>query len=106
MKLVVEAIESAGYTGKVSISTDIAASEFYVTADGPNKGKYDLDFKNTENNDGSQVIDGDELISMYQEWCGKIPLASIEDPFDHAGRLRELRQDDGQDGRGCSDRRR
>ena len=82
MKLVVEAIESAGYTGKVSISTDIAASEFYVTADGPNKGKYDLDFKNTESNDGSQVIDGDELISMYQEWCGKIPLASIEDPFD------------------------
>jgi len=43
-----EAIEKAGYLGKIEIGMDVAASEFW-NAD---KKKYDLDFK-TANNDGS-----------------------------------------------------
>ena len=46
------ALQAAGYTGKVKIGMDVAASEF-LTKD----GKYDLDFK-TSDNDGSQVLTG------------------------------------------------
>ena len=39
LELLKEAIEQAGYTGKVQIGLDVASSEFYKD------GKYDLDFK-------------------------------------------------------------
>ena len=42
-------IEKAGYTSKVVIGMDVAASEFYTEKD----KKYDLNFKE-ENNNGSQ----------------------------------------------------
>lgn len=45
-------LQAAGYTGKVKIGMDVAASEFMT----PDK-KYDLDFK-TKDNDGSQVLTG------------------------------------------------
>jgi hypothetical protein len=48
----VECAQAAGYTGKVKIGMDVAASEF-LTKD----NKYDLDFK-TKDNDGSQVLTG------------------------------------------------
>ena len=41
LDLVVEAIELSGYTGKVGICMDVAASEFWVDE----LKKYDLDFK-------------------------------------------------------------
>jgi len=43
-------VQAAGYTGKVKIGMDVAASEF-LTKD----GKYDLNFKEKDN-DGSQVL--------------------------------------------------
>jgi enolase len=70
------AIEDAGYTGKVKIGMDVAASEF-LTED----KMYDLDFK-TEGNDGSQKKSGEEMIAMYKEFCAEYPIVSIEDPFD------------------------
>ena len=76
LDLVVEAIEKAGYTGKVKIGMDVAASEF-LTKD----GMYDLDFK-TENNDGSMKKTGKEMIDLYNEFCTQYPMVSIEDPFD------------------------
>ena len=57
------AIANAGYTGKVKIGMDVAASEF-LTED----KMYDLDFK-TEGNDGSQKKSGEEMIAMYKEFC-------------------------------------
>jgi len=45
--LLKQAIEKSGYTDKVIIGMDCAASEFF------SDGKYDLDFKN-KNNDGSE----------------------------------------------------
>ena len=44
LDLIVIAIEKAGYTGKVKIGMDIAASEFYQD------GKYNLDFKSNQSN--------------------------------------------------------
>merc|ERR1719430_1073834 len=74
--LIGEAIAKAGYTGKIEIGMDVAASEFYK---GDNV--YDLDFK-TDNNDGSQKISGDQLCGMYMDFCKEFPIVSIEDPFD------------------------
>lgn len=51
--LLKKAIETAGYTDKISIGMDVAASEFYKDVKGIHM--YDLDFK-TEPNDGSKCV--------------------------------------------------
>jgi enolase len=66
LELLVQAIEQAGYTGKVKIGMDCAASEFYK------EGKYDLDFKNP-NSDKSKWIDGKELTALYNSFAEKYP---------------------------------
>merc|ERR1719474_30074 len=76
LDLIQEAIAKAGYTGKIEIGMDVAASEFYK---GDNT--YDLDFK-TANNDGSQKIDGGKLCELYMSYVKEFPITSIEDPFD------------------------
>ncbi|KAI9344128.1 enolase [Pilaira anomala] len=75
LELLVQAIEKAGYTGKVKIGMDCAASEFYK------EGKYDLDFKNP-NSDKSKWLDGKELTALYNSFAEKYPIVSIEDAFD------------------------
>lgn len=74
--LLVDAIEKAGYTGKVKIGMDVAASEF-LTKD----GKYDLDFKE-QPNDGSKVLSGQALGELYKSFARDFPILSIEDPYD------------------------
>jgi enolase len=69
------AIERAGYTGKVKLGMDVAASEFYK------EGKYDLDFKNPSS-DASQHKTGAELAELYASFTRNYPVVSIEDPFD------------------------
>mmetsp|Transcript_10742 Transcript_10742/g.25493 ORF Transcript_10742/g.25493 Transcript_10742/m.25493 type:complete len:480 (-) Transcript_10742:274-1713(-) len=76
LNLINEAIDKAGYTGKVKIGMDVAASEF-LTDD----KKYDLNFKN-QPNDGSQKKTGEEMIDLYKNFCEKYPVVTIEDPFD------------------------
>eukprot|EP01118_Nematostelium_gracile_P019425 TRINITY_DN89_c0_g1_i1.p1 TRINITY_DN89_c0_g1~~TRINITY_DN89_c0_g1_i1.p1 ORF type:complete len:435 (+),score=167.19 TRINITY_DN89_c0_g1_i1:77-1381(+) len=75
LELLKAAIAKAGYTDKVKIGMDVAASEFFKD------GKYDLDFK-TKNNDGKFVKSGDELIQLYESFVKEFPVISIEDPFD------------------------
>lgn len=77
LNLVNMAIEKAGYTGKVKIGMDVAASEF-LTED---KQHYDLDFKNPDN-DGSFKKTGPEMLELYQQFCSNYPIITIEDPFD------------------------
>lgn len=77
LELLKTAIEKAGYTGKVVIGMDVAASEFFLEKE----KKYDLNFKE-ESNDGSQKISGDELIKLYASFVEEFPIVSIEDPFD------------------------
>jgi len=75
LELLRVAIENAGYTGKVKIGMDVAASEFYKD------GKYDLDFKNKES-DPSKWLPGAELAQVYKKFTEEYPIVSIEDPFD------------------------
>lgn len=75
LNLINDAIAKAGYTGRVDIGMDVAASEFY------NDGKYDLDFKNPKS-DKSKWLAPDKLLALYQEFIKGFPIVSIEDPFD------------------------
>ena len=78
LDLLVTAIEKAGYTGKVKIGMDVAASEFWLEE----KKVYDLDFK-TENNDASMCKTGEALFEdVYKDFVENYPMVSIEDPFD------------------------
>jgi enolase len=91
LELLTEAIKQAGYTGKIQIGLDVAASEFYKD------GKYDLDGKvswqsldvrqysadyQNPNSDGSQRLTGPELAKVYEGYVAKYDICSIEDPFD------------------------
>ena len=66
LQVIVEAIERAGYTGKVSLALDVASSEFYKD------GMYDLAGE-------GKKLTADELVALYQDWCEKYPIISIED---------------------------
>lgn len=74
LDLIMDAIKSAGYEGKISIALDCASSEFFKN------GKYDLDFKNPES-DPSKWLSGKEMAEMYHSLMLKYPIISIEDPF-------------------------
>ena len=68
-KVIIEAIEKAGYIPgeDVSIGIDVAASEFYED------GKYNVDGK---------LLTTEELIDFYEDLVSKYPIISIEDPVD------------------------
>jgi len=70
-----KSIEKAGYSGKVMIGLDVAASEFYKN------GKYNLDFK-CDVSDKKNLLTGDQLIKLYKDYVKNFPIISIEDPFD------------------------
>ncbi|PNP58136.1 hypothetical protein THARTR1_02294 [Trichoderma harzianum] len=76
LELITEAIEQAGYTGKMNIAMDVASSEFYKE----DAKKYDLDFKNPDS-DPEKWITYEELAALYSDLCKKYPIVSIEDPF-------------------------
>lgn len=75
LELCKTAIAQAGYTDKIKIAMDVAASEFYKD------GKYDLDFKNSAS-DPSKHLTGTELADLYRSFVEEYPIVSIEDPFD------------------------
>uniref|UniRef100_A0A8C1G625 phosphopyruvate hydratase n=1 Tax=Cyprinus carpio TaxID=7962 RepID=A0A8C1G625_CYPCA len=74
LELLKNAISKAGYTDKIVIGMDVAASEFYKG------GKYDLDFKSPD--DPSRYISPDQLADLYKSFVKDYPVVSIEDPFD------------------------
>ncbi|XP_053346936.1 beta-enolase isoform X1 [Clarias gariepinus] len=74
LELLKSAIEKAGYSDKIIIGMDVAASEFY------RNGKYDLDFKSPD--DPKRHITGDQLGDLYKSFIKNYPVQSIEDPFD------------------------
>ncbi len=73
--LLEKAIEAKGYTGKVRLGMDVAASEMYKD------GMYDMDFKNPQS-DKSKFLKPDELVELYKSFVQKYNVISIEDPFD------------------------
>ncbi|KOC13603.1 enolase/allergen Asp F 22 [Aspergillus flavus AF70] len=76
LDLITEAIEQAGYTGKMKIAMDVASSEFYKA----DVKKYDLDFKNPDS-DSSKWLTYEQLADLYKTLASKYPIVSIEDPF-------------------------
>ncbi|OQR96417.1 enolase [Achlya hypogyna] len=82
INLIKEAIANAGYTDKVNIGMDVAASEFYT---GKEDARYNLDFKDA-NAPEDQKISADALIGVYKSFIEQCkdssPIVSIEDPFD------------------------
>ena len=64
LDLIMQAIEKSGYSNKVGLAIDCAASEFYQT------GLYELEDKKKT---------AEELISFYKEWIKNYPILSIED---------------------------
>lgn len=76
LELITDAIEQAGYTGKMNIAMDVASSEFYKTEE----KKYDLHFKNPDS-DKSKWITYEQLADIYKSLAIKYPIVSIEDPF-------------------------
>ena len=75
LQLLKVAIANAGYTDKVKIGMDCAASEFYKD------GKYDLDFKNPNSNK-SKALTGAQLGDLYTSFAAEYPIVSIEDCYD------------------------
>lgn len=65
LELLKNAIGKAGYSDKVVIGMDVAASEFYRS------GKYDLDFKSPD--DPSRYITPDELANLYKSFIRDYP---------------------------------
>jgi enolase len=63
------AIDSAGYSGKVFLGVDAAASNFFDS----NSKKYHID---------GRAMDASELLEFYEELTKEYPIVSIEDPFD------------------------
>ncbi|XP_028839906.1 beta-enolase-like isoform X2 [Denticeps clupeoides] len=74
LELLKLAIQKAGYSDKIIIGMDVAASEFFKN------GKYDLDFKSPD--DPKRHITGDQLGDLYKSFIKGYPVQSIEDPFD------------------------
>ncbi|MFH2136075.1 MAG: phosphopyruvate hydratase [Patescibacteria group bacterium] len=70
LDLICEAIKKAGYTGKVKIGMDVAASSFYE------KGIYKLKINGRE-----KKLKSAELLAWYKKLLVKYPIISIEDPF-------------------------
>jgi enolase len=68
LKLLVEAIEAAGYRAgdEVALALDVAASELY------GNGKYKLAGE-------GRTLSPAELVDLYEDWIGRYPIVSIED---------------------------
>lgn len=68
IKLILEAIEKAGYrAGKdIFIALDVAATELYKD------GRYTLASEN-------RTLTSEEMVNFYVDWCSKYPIISIED---------------------------
>ncbi|KAF3779299.1 Cytosolic enolase 3 [Nymphaea thermarum] len=75
LDLVKEAIDRAGYSDRVKMAIDVAATNFCIGK------KYDLDFK-VPNKSGENFKTGEEMIELYTQFCSEYPIFSITDPFD------------------------
>ena len=69
LDLILDAIEKAGYKAgeQISLALDVAASELFED------GKYH--FKKSS----GQKLAADEMIRLYERWCNRYPIISIED---------------------------
>jgi enolase len=72
LELLMSGIKKSGYSKKVRIGIDVAASEFFKS------GKYNLNFKERK----SLLKSGEDMIEYYKKLVKKYNIISIEDGFD------------------------
>ncbi|XP_063394170.1 enolase-like [Cydia fagiglandana] len=70
-----DVIKQCGYMGKVEISINAAANDFYKD------GSYDLEFKNPHSNPQG-YMSSDKLTEVYLDNIKEFPVCSFEDPFE------------------------
>jgi enolase len=75
LDILVKAIDKAGYTGKIKIGMDVAASEFY---DEETK-QYDL---NNKEKGRPNYLTSEQMVAYYLKEIEKYPIISIEDAFE------------------------
>ncbi|CAG9862421.1 unnamed protein product [Phyllotreta striolata] len=75
LSLIVQAISTAGYAGRIDIAIDAAAPQMFK------EGLYDFDFKNPASSKSSWKKP-EELLNMYKSFTTEFPVVSIEDPFE------------------------
>merc|ERR1712087_244072 len=90
--LIMDAVKNAGYTDKIVLGTDAAASEFCTKDDDKKEFKYDLNKwaaksdesadKSDEKKDDAKALDSQGLSDFYADLVGKYPLESVEDSHD------------------------
>ncbi len=84
-KVMSEAIERSGHTGKVGIQVDVAAATYYNKARKVYEGLFSKEDKS-----------GEDMIELYRQMVKQYPLVCLEDPLDendyqgHAVLTREL----------------
>lgn len=66
-----QAVDRAGYTGKIKIGIGPASQSFR------RKGGYDLGFKT----DGSELLGPEQLAELYYGLLAKYPIVLLEDSF-------------------------
>lgn len=77
LDLIVEAINTAGYEGKVRVAMDAAPSAFSEEAAAGYR--YNLNFKCPQA--GPKWLSGKQLSELYNDLVKKYPFVSLEDPF-------------------------
>lgn len=70
-----DAIKQCGYFGKVEISVNASATDFYKD------GAYDLEFKNPNSNP-QDYVSSDKLAEVYLDNMKEFPVSTIEDGFE------------------------
>ncbi|XP_074589286.1 cytosolic enolase 3 [Curcuma longa] len=75
LDLTKEAIDRAGYNGRIKMAIDVGATDFCIGK------KYDLDFK-ISTKSGHNFKTGEDMLELYTKLCTEYPIVSIEQPFD------------------------
>ncbi len=68
IELILQAVEKAGYSGKIKLALDVASSEWYKD------GNYTMPKRH-------KTMNSDQLTEYYSELISKYPVVSIEDPM-------------------------
>ncbi|KAB0800328.1 hypothetical protein PPYR_06068 [Photinus pyralis] len=75
LKCIVDAIGKAGYTGRVELALDCAATTWYK------QGKYDLNYKNPKSDKAKWLLGSKLQDTYYRDLMKTFPIVSLEDPF-------------------------
>ena len=84
LDMIMEAVKLAGYTDKIVLGTDAAASEFCTKSDDKKTFAYDLNkwVKSDDDAKAKETLDTAGMNKFYADLVEKYPLESVEDSHD------------------------